>query len=192
MTYQMPLACVVVAGQGTRADLIDNAILPSLAGFDEVVVVGTHHEGPGYRYLYIPDLTKTTNDALVKRDVGALAVRADTILFLSDDHAVEHGFAAGVRELHDQPWDVIVPSRWVIHPEHGRIRIPNGEENQYCSGHGGVFKRRVLMARPWSAQQHHRNWDLIASREQQGLGFRFLSWPEIGIRDLEPEREPWT
>lgn len=190
MMYKAPLACVVIAG-GNRTALIDDAILPSLAGFDEVVVVGEHHEGDGYRYLHVPDLTKTTNDALIKRDVGALAVRSDTILFLSDDHALEHGFASGLREVIADPWDVLVPSRWVLHPEEGRIRIPNGEENAYCAGHGGVFRRRVVMARPWSAQKHHRNWDLIASHEQQQAGFRFMSYPEIGLRDLEPERAPW-
>ena len=56
------IAAIVIAG-GKRQTLIDERIVPSLAGFDEILVVGKHHEGDDYRYLHVPDLTKTTNDA---------------------------------------------------------------------------------------------------------------------------------
>lgn len=188
------LAAVVIAG-GKREGLIDEKILPSLEGFDEVCVVGLHHPLPRpFRYLCVPDLTKTTNDALVKRDVGSLACRSDVILYLSDDHSALPSFAVELRRLITDgltPWDVLVPSRWADHPERGRIQIPNGESEYYCAGHGGVFRRRVIMDRPWSAQKHHRNWDLIASHDQIRAGFKFVSCPQLGILDLEPQNEPW-
>ena len=187
------IAAIVIAG-GTRTALIDEQVLPSLVGFDEVLVVGEHHRGDGFRYLHVPDLTKSTNDALVKRDVGTLATTADILLYLSDDHAVRDGF---VRELLSlmadaiAAWDVLVPSRWVEHPEQGLVRIPNGEAERYCAGHGGVFRRRVIQSRPWTAQQHHRNWDLISSHDHLRAGFVYLVAPRLQILDLEPHASPW-
>ena len=188
------IAAIVIAGQGSRAGLIDDQILPSLTGFDEVLVVGTHHGGNGFRYLHVPDLTKTTNDALVKRDVGALATDCSILVYLADDHRVRDGFAAELRAFAREkvvPWDVLIPARWVQHPEQGLLRIPNGEENFYCAGHGGVFRRRVVVARPWTAQQHHRNWDLISSHDHLRAGFKLLAYPKLQIEDLEPMAEPW-
>lgn len=187
------IAAVVIAG-GKRSHLIRDSILPSLAGFDEILVVGEFRTGEGFRYLHVPDMTKGTNDALVKRDVGTLACRSDLIAYFNDDHAALGDFAAELKRFAQDSfvaWDVLVPSRWADHPEQGRIHIPNGERELYCAGHGGVFRRRVVMARPWAAQQHHRNWDLIASHEQQKAGFKFLSYPRLQIIDLEPERCPW-
>lgn len=188
------IAAVIIAG-GKREELIDEKILPSLEGFDEIVVVGVHRTVPRpVRYLHVADLTKTTTDALVKRDVGTLAVRSDVVLYLSDDHAALPNFAVELRAaLADgiMPWDVLVPARWVDHPEHGRIQIPNGEAERYCAGHGGVFRRRVVMDRPWAAQKHHRNWDVIASHDQLRAGFKFVAYPRLGILDLEPQALPW-
>lgn len=188
------IAAIVIAGQGTRAQLIDDKILPSLTGFDDVLVVGTHHKGPSFRYLHVPDLTKSTNDALVKRDVGTLATDCDLLLYLSDDHRVRDGFADELRQFDREgitAWDVLIPARWVQHPEQGLLRIPNGEENYYCAGHGGVFRRRVITQRPWTAQQHHRNWDLISSHDHLRAGFKYLAYPKLQIEDLEPMAEPW-
>ena len=187
------IAAVIIAG-GKRSALIDEQILPSLVGFDETLVVGEHHTGDGYRYLHVPDLTKSTNDALVKRDVGTLATTADILLYLSDDHAVREGFARELRTLIADAiavWDVLVPSRWVEHPEQGLIRIPNGENEWYCAGHGGVFRRRVIQARPWTAQQHSRNWDLTSSHDHLRAGFVYLPAPQLQIQDMEPFNTPW-
>jgi hypothetical protein len=89
------------------------------------------------------------------------------------------------------PWDCLIPSRWADHPEQGRIRIPNGEEELYCAGHCGVFRRRVIQSRPWAAQKHHRNWDLISSHEWQAAGYHFVSYPKLRTIDLEPQNSPW-
>lgn len=187
------IAAIVVAG-GKRTALIDEHILPSLVGFDDVLVVGKHHEGEDYRYLHVPDLTKTTNDALVKRDVGTVATDADILLYLSDDHKVMGPFAQELRALNDEglrAWDVIVPARYTEHPEQGIIRIPNGEREFYCAGHGGVFRRSVIQQFPWTAQQHHRNWDLLISHVHLRAGFTYLPYPRLQIQDLEPQARPW-
>lgn len=190
------VACCIIAGQGGRAKLLDTQVIPSVLeqGFSEVVVVGTHHTGAGFRYLFVPDLTKTTLDALCKRDCATLATTADVLVYLADDHALCAGFGDGVRRMLEPGgpgWDVLVPSRWVEHPTQGRLRIPNGEENHYCAGHCGVFRRRVIQGRPWTAQRHDRLWDLYSSHDWLQSGVQFLSAPELQIQDLEPERCPW-
>lgn len=202
------IACVVIAG-GKRRALIDGRILPSVLsqGFDEVIVVGGHHppdeySPQQYRYLHVPDMMRSTNDALIKRDVGTLATSADYILYLSDDHALlpdpdgEWAFARRARKVFDLRPEVgaLVPWRFADHPSLGRIHIPNGEEGPqgYCAGHSGVFRRQVVMDRPWTAQPHDRLWDLLASRNQMEAGVVFMSIPDLTIIDLEPERCPWN
>jgi hypothetical protein len=156
-----------------------------------VVVVGEHHENyPHYRYLHVPDMTKSTNDALVKRDVGTLATTSDWILYLSDDHTVGPEFIGQFR-YYSWKSDVLIPSRWTRHPTQGLIRIPMGDTEGYCGGHGGVFRRPVVQHRPWTTMPHHRNWDVLASQIQQEHGFRFDVAPQLEIEDMEPEACPW-
>ena len=191
-------ACIIIAHDKRpphiRGACIDSAIK---AGFDEVIVVGDWCEGEGYRYLPVPTMTGTTLDALIKRDVGTLATDADILVYLADDHAINCSWFAKVckEKARQQGWDVLVPTRWAQHPEQGMVRVPNGEEGiytqLYCAGHCGVFRRRVVTARPWTAQPHHRNWDLLASIEQQVAGALFHVEPSLEILDLEPERAPW-
>lgn len=190
------IACIVVAG-GKRRNLLNLTILPALVaeGFDDLLVVGEHRADDRWRYFHVPDLTKTTNDALVKRDIGTLATEADILVYLSDDHMVLPGFAEELRDMIARPiaeWDVLVPSRWSDHPQDGRIRIPNGEENKYCAGHGGVFRRRVVTRRPWTTYPHHRLWDLLISHQQLSDGVRYLCYPRLRILDCEPEAQPWN
>lgn len=187
------VACIIIAG-GTREQLLDDKVLPSVLGqcFDEVVVVGQHRPGEGYRYLEVPALTHTTVDALVKRDVGTVATTSDILVYLSDDHALLGPVAATLRRIAP---DIVVPARFADHPELGRVRIPNGEEGNYCAGHCGVFRRWVIQDRPWTAQPHHRNWDLLASHNQRAAGWGVHYSGDtycFAILDLQPEREPWT
>lgn len=187
------IACVVIAG-GRRRKLLDQVVIPSVLAqpFDEVLVVGMHHDGPGYRYLHIPDLTKSTTDALIKRDAGTLASSASLLLYLCDDHAVVNGVEEA-RAMATGPliWDVMVPQRIAEHPEKGLIRINNGETGGYCGGHGGLYRRRVVQNRPWSAQPHHREWDLLASQNHQKAGFIYITNGPLVIRDMETEAQPW-
>ena len=175
--------------------------MPSVlaAVFDDVIVVGDweHNEADlfsvplsrfKYDYLYVAPLTRTTTDALVKRDVGTLATDADVLVYLCDDHALAPGFGAALRAVLDEPWDVIVPNR-VTMCGNRRQPLNNGERDGYCGGHGGVFRRAVITAKPWSAHAHHRNWDAIISREQISRGARFVWSPraDLTIIDLNPE-----
>ena len=190
----MSVACIIIAG-GHRTRLIDEKILPSVLPqrFDEVLVVGEHHpDGDAYRYLHVPDLTKTTTDALVKRDVGTVATDAQTLVYLSDDHGLAPDFLATLRTAAVE-WDVVVPSRWCRGPTGEAIRLNMGatELLPYCGGHAGIFRRWVIQARPWSAMPHDRLWDLLASQIQQELGARFLHVPQVAIEDLTPETSPW-
>ena len=187
------IACIVIAG-GKRETLIDGQILPSIRdqGFDEVLVVGEHHEGDGYRYLHVPKLLGTTTDALIKRDCGSLAAVSDILVYLCDDHSLLPGFCEAIRQAPEQGWDVLVPKRFADHPEHGRIRINNGESEGYCGGHSGVFRRWVIEKRPWTAMPHHRLWDLLASQIQLDLGFTFICNAPLGILDCEPHACPWN
>ncbi len=189
----MNVSVVVIAG-GKRTALIDEQILPSLTDFEDVLVVGAHHEGKGFRYFHVPDLTKSTNDALTKRDVGTLAAKGDVIVYLSDDHKLGPNFRAELEQMNNEgvvAWDVLVPSRWAQHPEQGRIRIPNGEQERYCGGHSGVFRKHVVEHRPWTAHQHHPNWDLISSHEHLRAGYKYVTFPRLEIEDLEPHAMPW-
>ena len=195
----MSVACIIIAG-GKRTRLIDEKILPSVLpqGFDEVLVVGEHHaDGTAYRYLHVPDLTRTTNDALVKRDVGTVATDARILVYLSDDHGLAPDFLDTLRAVAETSrWDVMIPSRWCRHPASGApIRLNMGAEASvpvlYCGGHGGIFRRWVIQSCPWTAMPHDRLWDLMASQIQRALGAQFVHVPQVAIEDLTPETEPW-
>ena len=190
---QVKIACVVIAHEKRPFPIREQCVRSALSqGFDDVVVVGDYGHGDGYRYLHVPQMTGTTIDALIKRDVGTLATDADVIVYLSDDHALAPDFCSSIRHIDPKfAWDVIVPYRRTQHPTKGKILIPNGGEDGYCAGHAGVFKREVVTRLPWTAQLHHRNWDLIASRDQMADGATFVQIPSIEIEDLQPETKPW-
>lgn len=190
----MSIACVIVAGTGNRRDLIDRVILPSILpqGFDETLVVGDHHDGRGYRYLAVPALLANTVDALVKRDVGALASRAETIVYLSDDHALDPDFLATFAQYRDQRWDVLVPHRYTVRSGE-RIYLNMGQNEGYCGGHGGVFRREVIERCPWSCGPHSRVWDVLISQKHQQYGFRYeYAGHDLSIVDVEPNATPWA
>lgn len=191
----MRIACVIIAAKH-REKLLTESVIPSVLAqrFSEVVVAGVYHEGEGYRYLHVPPLTDTTIDALVKRDVGVVATTSPVVMFLCDDHCIIGDFSGHVERWFEQnESDVLVPARFAMHPQQGRIRINNGERDMYCGGHGGVFKREVVAKRPWSAMPHHRLWDYQSSEIQLNDGWRFATMrsQSVGILDLEPQNRPW-
>ena len=185
------LACVVIAG-GRRGALLDDAILPSVLGqgFGEVVVVGVHHEGAGYRYLHVPPVTGTTLDALIKRGVGAEATGSDAVLYLSDDHLPLGSWATEWPAWEPARWDVLVPARYVMR-EGVPVEINNGLDGRdpnapYCGGHAGIFRRRVLRARPWMAAPHNLCWDLYHSRQVLHSGFQLTHCADLRVCDVDP------
>lgn len=203
--HHTTIACVVVA-HSRRRDLVQRVVLPSVVaqGFDEIVCVGdwpenTHEYVERERYRQVAPLTDTTVDALVKRDVGTLTTYADILVYLCDDHALAPNFLKALREVADEPWDVLVPNRYTEtqRPLGSRatirIDLPMGEAEAYCAGHAGVFRRGIVKSVPWSAMPHHRNWDVLASYIQSRNGARFCWRPraELAVIDLEPQAEPW-
>ncbi len=197
------IACIIIATEKRRTQLPRVITSACCQGFDDVVVVtdwqindAEDFGGAWPRYFRVEPLTRTTTDALVKRDVGTLATTADILVYLCDDHTLAPGFGAALRDVLAEPWDVIVPNRETWRPngqELERVWLNNGEQGRYCGGHCGVFKRHVITAKPWSAHAHHRNWDALISFEQQERGARFVWSPrdDIAIRDIEPEQRPW-
>ena len=187
----MTCACIIIASQ-KRERLLNDIIIPSVLAipFHEVVVVGDYHRGAGYRYLAVPSLSGTTNDALVKRDVGTLATSAEWLFYLSDDHAV--------RGVGTTPWhwlDIGVPTRFCT-VEGVRLPLNMGMNPQdpnapYCPGHAGLFNRKLIQLHPWSSQPHDRLWDLLSSRSLVAFGARLgcqIGWE---IEDMETDAKPW-
>ena len=218
------VACIVIATERRRA-LVEEHVMPSVAsqGFDEIVLVGDWlvsargDKTRWYTHACVEPMLRNTTDALVKRDVGTLMTVSENLVFLCDDHALGPHFLASLREVLDEPWDVIVPNRYTIRhfPELGLddagqagpadsvrfhhpapsalVALNNGERDGYCGGHAGIFRRAVVTARPWSAHSLSREWDARISFSQRLAGARFVWHPRAGIaiEDIEPGAEPW-
>ena len=209
------VACIVIATEKRRA-LVERRVMPSILdqGFDEVLLVGdwlapmSDDLSRSYRYACVESFQRTTNDALVRRDVGTLMTKAPVICYLCDDHALAPTFLATLREVLDEPWDVLVPNRFctrgflkVGDPEENaewkRFDLNNGERDGYCGGHAGVFRRSVITRRPWAAHSHTPYWDARSSYAMRLAGARFVWHPRAGIaiEDIEyevnPNAQPW-
>jgi hypothetical protein len=195
------IACIVIASERRQA-LVDERVWPSVVaqGFDEALIVGDWIPRRNEReeYMCVEPLTRSTIDALVRRDVGALATTADVLVYLCDDHALGPDFLASLREVLDEDWDVIVPNRYCIRDDDATgtnvaIALNNGERDGYCGGHGGIFRRHVIQQRPWAAHSHTRYWDLRSSVAMRLAGARFVWHPRAGIaiEDIEPNAQPW-
>ena len=192
----MSIACILLVTEN-RIPLVRDVTLPAVLtqGFDEVLWVGDGVPGDGYRFLAVPPLSKTTNDALVKRDVGALATFCDILVYLSDDHAPAGDFVETLKRAFThipwKEWDALVPSRWCSW-EGELLQLNMGENGGYCGGHGGVFKRKLIVRRPWTAMPHHPNWDALTSQIHiVEMGAKYVYCPSLRIIDLEPENRPW-
>lgn len=215
------IACIIIATERRRAQVSEVFASVVDQGFDDVIIVGDWLTGEtladpswsrwGARYLCVAPFVRSPIDAQVKRDVGTVATDADVLVYLCDDHALGFGFGTALREVLDEPWDVLVPNRItyrqtypsyvspdgkIVSDDKGglmRVSLNNGESDGYCGGHAGVFRREVIVAKPWSAHAHHRNWDALISAEQQARGARFCWSPRTALHivDIELNMEPW-
>lgn len=194
----MSLAAVVIATEKRLALLQD--ILDTLWAFEELVIVGDFAEnllpqltGCCYRYYHVPPVTRTTIDALMRRDVGWLVTKSDAVLFISDDHKLGKNFASVYRLYYavDPSWDFLGPARYTVR-EDKKIWLNNGRADGYIGGHGGIFRRSCAKELPWMAGPHHLNWDLLHAHELQMRGFRLRhAEPELAIEDIEIGATPW-
>jgi hypothetical protein len=218
---RLSIACIIIAHE-RRRDLLPRVAASALVQstpFDEVIVVADWAETTSagdVRWLHVAPLTRSTTDALVKRDVGTLAASSDILVYLCDDHALAPDFVQGLRAVADEPWDIIVPNRWADRmvpcddaacshtpcneaktaEGYGRalVQISNGEFGGYCGGHAGVFRRALVQRRPWSTMKHDRLWDLLSSVvHRYTLGATVVLQPrdDISVIDIEPGATPW-
>ena len=217
-------AAIIVSAK--RGPLVAEIIVPAVAAClpDQLLLVGegafantSMHLGSleptKFNYLFVPPMTHSTNDALVKRDVAALACTSEWIAYFSDDHKPAPDFGKQMRLL--TGWqlgerlrrctevDVYVPARYASQPGHEGERLNNGEGttaesmigNQsvgnYCGGHAGVYRKSLIERFPWSAGPHDREWDLLNSRRHMEAGARYCWTDALKVFDCEPDAEPW-
>lgn len=186
---------VVVISHAKRIDLLDQ-VWASLRCVDEPVVVGDSDPAqlpPTMLYYQVPPVTRTTIDALMKRDVGWIVTTADAVCFLSDDHRLDPDFLRVYREKYalDPTWDFLGLARYT--ERNGkRIWLNNGAADGYVGGHGIVVRRRCAKALPWMCLPHHPNWDVFHAQLLQQKGYRLRhAEPDLAIEDIEPNARPW-
>ena len=191
----MSLAVCVIASEKRRTSTFPR-VLDSVRDQhpDELVVVADFPvQATGVRSLVVPAMTRTTCDALVKRDVGWMATTAAHILYLTDDHALDPDFVRCYLErwAFRTDWDLCVPARY-CHRELERVWLNVGRDYGYAAGHAGLFRRVLGHCLPWSATHHHPNWDVIHTHQLIAMGAKLMyAENDLAVVDLEPEAEPW-
>jgi len=190
------IACILLTADKRMGTLCEK-ILPSIEnqGFDEVVVMGDATRFPlqGVRYYGVAPLTRTTGDALVKRDVGALVTTSDLLVYLCDDHALDPQFLHDLKQILKETvdWDALAPERWSVKDD-APILLNMGASEGYIGGHACIIWREAVVQYPWTCGPYDRNYDLTGSLFRMAMGQRFR-WAQGGLRiwDREPEAEPW-
>ena len=190
----MSLAVVIIASEPRRETTFPRVLDSVRDQHDgEIVVVADFPVvAKGVRGLVVPPMTRTTVDALVKRDVGWIATTADHILYLCDDHALDPDFIRCYLErwAFRTDWDICVPARYTDR-DLERIWLNVGRDNGYCGGHAGIFRRVLGHFLPWSATHHHPNWDLIHSKQLISMGARLMyAENDLAVVDIEGGT-PW-
>jgi hypothetical protein len=185
----MSLAIVVVASE-KRMNSTFPAVMQSVINEqpDEIVCVADFHCAGNWRHIMVPAFTRTTIDALIKRDVGFVATQSDTVMYLSDDHCLCPGFVQAFRDR-EQEWDILVPYRCALKDEKW-IELNMGEATRYCAGHGGLYKRRCGHILPWTATIPHPNWDVIHTHHLLANGAVMKYADDLLIQDIEGGT-PW-
>lgn len=188
----MSLAVVVIASEKR----MNSTFWPAIQSVvdekpDELVVVADFHCAGNFRHIMIPAFTKSTLDALIKRDVGAVATVSDMIMYLSDDHRLAPGFVENYRRHWEGAhWDILAPSRFCMKDEKP-VRLNMGQGTRYVAGHGGIYRRAILRSLPWTATIPHPNWDVIHSHHLVANGAQLsYAGAELAIEDIEGGR-PW-
>jgi hypothetical protein len=189
----MTLAVVVIASE-KRMYATFPSVMQSVLDEkpDEIVCVADFHCAGSWRHIMLPAFTKTTLDALIKRDVGWVATTSNAVMYLSDDHRLHPGFVHAFREEYegDRGWDVLAPARYAM-KDGQPIKLNMGEATQYVAGHGGIYRRKIASILPWTATIPHPNWDVIHTHHliANGAEVRYVS-EDLLIEDIEGST-PW-
>ena len=191
----MSLAVVVIASEKRKDTTFLPVVQSCIEQYPDQLVVVADFPWPyreKWRHYHVPALTRTTIDALVKRDVGWIATDTESIMYLSDDHRLGPDFIDTFKaDYATLRWDILVPSRFCMRTSE-RVALNMGQAEGYCGGHGGIYRRRLLHYCPWSATPHHPNWDVIHTHQHVKSGARLrYAWPDLAIEDIEPGAEPW-
>lgn len=190
------IACALIVSE-KRSEFAKEHILPTLLtqGFDEVVAVGDFWSGDGYRHLLVPPITRTTIDALIKRETALSATKSEVIVYICDDHRLSANFGLVLREnyLKDDKWGYLIPNRFCIRD--GKfVTLNMGASEFYCGGHAGIFRREALRAVPWMVAPHDPPylWDKWHSHMLNAQGFHGReAGGDLLIEDIEPLGRPW-
>jgi hypothetical protein len=189
----MSLAVVIIASEKRRETTFIRCLESVIAQQpDEIVVVADFPVGAkGVRSLVVPPMTRTTVDALVKRDVGWIATQSDSICYLCDDHRLDENFVQAFKEYEKADWGVLVPSRLCYH-NGTPVQLNVGQKEGYAGGHCAIYRRVCGFLQPWSATSHHPNWDVIHTMQLKKLGV-LVGYASLGlaVEDLVSEDKPW-
>jgi hypothetical protein len=207
----MTVACAVVALESRKA-LVNNHIVPSIRdqGFDEVLVVANYRDRNVTHF--VPDQRRNTLDALRRKQVALEESRADTLVYVVDDHYLADGFLDHLTDRLDEDWDILCPWRYTV--REGRVIPLNmgqggapDRDRDYVAGHAGVYRRAVLEATPWTevleqaldgAGDQWPFYDVWGTHLLLDNGARLNYCNEgdgIAVVDIEhylnPEAQPW-
>lgn len=168
------------ASYAEREELLSKA-LRGVTGFDEVIVAGTFKEGDGYRYVPVTPYVRDRRDALWQREWGARYSTGDILVFSHDDHELGEGFAETLREMLDEPWDLLVPQR-----RHSKTqeKLENGEAAGYMGGHALVMRRWLWAEVPWVSVDTEW-WDVTMTRLWEEAGGRIVWTDRLVHYDIE-------
>lgn len=170
-----------------RAKLLEEKILPSARGMDEVIVVGQYKPGEGYTYLEMAPHWRDRRDALWQRDLGARHSTGGILIFAHDDHALGEGFAHTLADMlaADPSWDILVPKR--VHGLTGAT-LENGESAGYMGGHVCVFRRWIWAEVPFT-RVSTEYWDVPLTRLWRDAGAKIVWTDKLTHIDVEARHE---
>jgi hypothetical protein len=191
----MSLAVVIIASEKRRETTFPQCLesVREQEPAEIVVVADFKVEAKGVKGYRVAPITRTTVDALIKRDVGWAVTAAHNVCFLCDDHALTGTFVKTFKkEYARKDWDMLAPSRFCMVNADTAVQLNVGKDQQYIGGHCGIYRRDCAAMLPWSATEHHPNWDVIHTHQLAQLGARLMyAGNDLAILDLIPEDRPW-
>jgi hypothetical protein len=189
------LAVVIIAGPNRLDSCLPEVVRSAEEQDpDELLIVGDRVKtyGGRIRTLNVEPLTRSTIDALVKRDVGFVATTSANICYLADDHRLGPDFIKTFRARYvDREWDLLAPARFTTRDQ-SVYSLNVGKDLSYIGGHCGIYRRSILRKVPWSSSRHHPNWDVWHSHDLVKAGGKLVYADiDLAVDDIEPGAKPW-